>query len=119
MDQIAKQIGKLIDVVDMHDMTLGDHFERELALIKLYSDKADTDDLKQFCEQCGASVLDDSSRSFTVEYAGSTADVDQFVSGLERRSVIVALVSSGSLGISRGERVLAGGATPGALPSVQ
>ncbi|MEM7610437.1 MAG: acetolactate synthase small subunit [Pseudomonadota bacterium] len=119
LEQIAKQIGKLIDVVDMYDMTLGDHFERELALIKLHVASGDGDALNEYCAQCGANVLDDSDRSFTVEYAGSTADVDQFVAGLERRSDIVALVRSGSLGISRGERVLVGEATPAVAQRVE
>ena len=108
LEQIAKQVGKLIDIVDMHDMTLGDHFERELALIKLRAGDGDHAALLKYCENCGASILDDSVAAFTIEYAGATADVDQFVSGLARRGKIVALVRSGSLGISRGERVLAG-----------
>lgn len=115
LEQIAKQVGKLIDVVDMHDMTLGDHFERELALIKVRTDDSDFAELKAYCENRGAIVLDDKPVSFTLEFAGSTAAVDQFVVGLERRCDIVALVRSGSLGISRGERVLAAEQLPGAL----
>ncbi|MEM6809750.1 MAG: acetolactate synthase small subunit [Pseudomonadota bacterium] len=104
--QIAKQLNKLVDVVDMHDMTLGDHFERELALLKLVVRNTRT--LSEWCVSHGAAVLDDSAKSFTVEYAGGTADVDQFVAAIGRHGEVIVLVRSGSLGISRGERVLAG-----------
>ena len=104
--QIAKQVSKLVDVVDMHDMTLGDHFERELALLKLVTDN--TRALAEWCVSNNATVLDDSPRSFTVEYAGGTLEVDRFVAALGDQAEIIALVRSGSLGISRGERVLAG-----------
>jgi acetolactate synthase-1/3 small subunit len=119
LEQIAKQVGKLIDVVDMHDMTLGDHFERELALIKVRADDGDYNSLTAFCADSGAAVLDDNVLSFTVEFAGATADVDQFVAGLARRGTIVALVRSGSLGISRGERVLAGEKMPLAVAEAE
>ena len=108
--QIAKQVSKLIDVVDMHDMTLGDHFERELALLKLVSDDAES--LVAWCLSNAATVLDDSTQSFTVEYAGGNAEVDRFVAAIGQRARIIALVRSGSLGISRGERVLAGEVRP-------
>ncbi|MEM8546682.1 MAG: acetolactate synthase small subunit [Pseudomonadota bacterium] len=112
IDQIAKQMAKQIDVVDMYDMTLGDHFERELALIKLSRSAPDLASVQAYCEQHGAVVLDPSPASFTIEFAGATADVDAFVAGLQAHSDIVALVRSGALGISRGARVLAGEVTP-------
>ena len=84
LSQIAKQVSKLVDVVDMHDMTLGDHFERELALLKLVAGNA-----RALAEWC-----------------------DQFVAAIGRQADIIALVRSGSLGISRGERVFAGQVRP-------
>lgn len=108
IEQITKQISKLIDVVDMHDMTLGDHFERELVLVKIV-DSADAQPaLVEFCNDKGARVLDSNPKALTIEFAGSTASVDDFVGALSKRGNIGAMVRSGSLGISRGERVLEG-----------
>ncbi|MEL6368841.1 MAG: acetolactate synthase small subunit [Pseudomonadota bacterium] len=112
LEQIARQINKLVDVVDLHDMTLGDHFERELALIKLRVPMRDIDTVTKHCQSSGARVLDQHPGAFTVEYANATADVDRFVAGLTEYGTIVALVRSGSLGISRGATVLAGEAMP-------
>ncbi|MEO0574570.1 MAG: acetolactate synthase small subunit [Pseudomonadota bacterium] len=112
IDQITKQMSKQIDVVDMIDMTLGDHFERELALIKLRVPADTNDAVAAFCQTRDARVLDDTCAAFTVEFAGSTAEVDALVAELQQRADVLALVRSGSLGISRGARVLAGEMTP-------
>ena len=112
LEQISRQICKLIDVVDLHDMTLGDHFERELALIKLRVTVSSLDTVSAFCVDAGARVLDEHPGAFTIEYANATAKVDRFVAELLNHGTIVALVRSGSLGISRGATVLAGEAMP-------
>lgn len=112
IDQITKQMSKQIDVVDMIDMTLGDHFERELALIKLSVSSANINAVSELCNARGGRVLDDASDAFTIEFAGSTAGVDTLVAALQESAEVLALVRSGSLGISRGARVLAGEMTP-------
>lgn len=112
LEQITKQISKLIDVLDMHDMTLGDHFERELVLLKILDSADKHEALTSLCAGAGARVLDDNPSAFTIEFAGSTADVDAFVADLAKRGIIGAMVRSGSLGISRGERVLEGESLP-------
>lgn len=112
IDQIAKQIAKQIDVIDMYDMTLGDHFEREIALVKLSRRVPDIAAVQRFCNEHGASILDDSPASFTMELASSTAAVDRFIQGLESFCEIVALVRSGAVGISRGATVMEGEVTP-------
>lgn len=106
IEQVTKQISKLIDIVDMHDMTLGDHFERELVLVKLIGFVKSFDEVKSLCEQADVRVLDANPKAYTIEFAGSTADVDAFVARLIDLAEIGAMVRSGSLGISRGERVL-------------
>lgn len=112
LEQITRQISKLIDIVDIHDMTLGDHFERELVLIKLANSDQDHEALIALCEQHDARILDDNPAAFIIEYAASTADVDRFVDVLAQRADLAAMVRSGSLGISRGARVLTGEALP-------
>lgn len=112
IDQITKQMSKQIDVVDMVDMTLGDHFERELVLLKLGVSDGAVDAIAGHCEAAGARVLDDAQASFTIEYAGSTSSVDALVAQLQVQAEIIALVRSGSLGISHGSRMLDGEVTP-------
>lgn len=112
LEQIARQINKLVDVVDLHDMTLGDHFERELALIKLRVPVDSLETVLSYCRSTKARVLDEHPSAFTLEYAGATADVDEFIQSLLPHGHILSLVRSGSLGISRGATVLAAEAMP-------
>ena len=107
LEQIAKQISKLVDVVNLHDMTLGEHFERELALIKLRVPRDQVDSLQRQCERYGARLLDDRADSLTIEYAGATAEVDAFVATVTEHCEVIALVRSGTVGVSRGAQVLA------------
>ena len=67
IDQIEKQLGKLVDVVDLADMTKSDHIERELALFKLHVTNGAGARLKPVIEQFGARVLSDTDEHYTVE----------------------------------------------------
>lgn len=112
LEQIAKQMNKIVDVVDMHDMTLGEHFERELALIKLRGSEQQCLEIGALCREFGARVIDERPLAFTIEFAGSARDVDQLVARIEKMGEVIALVRSGTVGISRGERVLAAESLP-------
>ena len=106
ISQINKQLLKMVDVVNMADMTLGDHIERELALVKLRLAPADVGDMLKLCAQEGARVLDDAADNFTFELTGAANLVDDFVDRLIGRAEILAVVRSGPLAISRGQQVL-------------
>ncbi|MFS8608397.1 MAG: acetolactate synthase small subunit [Gammaproteobacteria bacterium] len=103
IDQITKQLGKLIDVVRITDMTSLDHIERELALLKL---KVDSDDgreaVARVVEQFDAKLLDDRSDHLTVELVGGSRDIDRFLERASRAARVVTVVRSGAMAISRG-----------------
>ncbi len=63
IDQIEKQLGKLVDVVDIVDMTKSDHIERELALFKLHVTNGGAQASVPIIEQFGARVLNERGRS--------------------------------------------------------
>src|SRR5210317_2322612 len=65
--QLNAQLAKLVDVVNIHDMTLGEHFERELAIVKV---KLGTGDLKKAVEvarRFDAEMLDEDTKSCTID----------------------------------------------------
>src|SRR5690606_66668 len=101
IDQITKQLGKLIDVVHIVDMTRTDHIERELALLKLALD-GDPSVLKGVLEQFDVRVLDDKGAQITVELVGGGQDIDRFIARVGRTARIVSVVRSGAMAISRG-----------------
>ena len=105
--QINKQLAKLIDVVAMADMTVGDHIERELGLLKLHLDAAALVEMRQRADNFGARVLDDHPEHFTLELTGSEQQLDGFIAALPRGATLLAVVRSGPLAISRGPQQLA------------
>jgi acetolactate synthase-1/3 small subunit len=102
IDQIEKQLGKLVDVVDIADMTKSDHIERELALFKLQVTHGSADKLVAIVEQVGARILSDAGEHYTVELVGGSQDIDRFLKRAAQVAEIVTLVRSGAMAVMRG-----------------
>jgi acetolactate synthase-1/3 small subunit len=103
IDQINNQLLKLVDVVNTADMTMDDHIERELLLMKV---RLNPGELPAIVESAGARVLDDSPETFTVELTGANDRMDEFIERVGGCSEIIAVVRSGAMAIARGHNVL-------------
>lgn len=106
INQITKQLFKLVDVVNIADMTLGDHIERELLLLKLRIPDAAADEVSEIVSQQGAKILDDAPANFTLEMIGTGGHIDQLIDKISGLAEILAVVRSGPLAIARGQQVL-------------
>ncbi len=106
IDQISKQLGKLVDVVNIIDMTDGDHIERELALFKLQLSAEDRKALTELVGEFGARILDDHEGHFTVELIGGSGEIDRFMTRFSDRVEILTVVRSGAMAVARGAPVL-------------
>lgn len=104
IQQIVNQLNKLIDVVRVEDMTLGEHLERELVLLKLRVRPQDTDGLRGYVVRTGGRVLDPALDGFVVELTASEAEINGFIRELAARAELLEVVRSGSLGVSRASR---------------
>jgi len=102
IDQIEKQLGKLVDVMELADMTKSDHIERELALFKLHVANGAGAKLKPVIEQFGARVLSDAGEHYTVELVGGSQDIDRFLKRSSQVADVVTLVRSGAMAVMRG-----------------
>jgi acetolactate synthase I/III small subunit len=100
IDQINKQLFKLVDVVNIADMTRDEHFERELLLMKVKLH--DGVSVADIVSAAGARVLDHSPANFTVELTGTGMQIDGFMATLGGRSEILAVARSGAMAIARG-----------------
>jgi acetolactate synthase-1/3 small subunit len=106
IEQITKQLNKLIDIVRLQDMTEGEHLEREMMLIKLrVSNHTEREEVTRFTDIFRGSIIDVSDESYTVELTGSSSKLDAFISNLGKIQVME-LVRSGVIGIARGEKIL-------------
>jgi acetolactate synthase-1/3 small subunit len=106
IQQIVNQLNKLVDVVNVEDMTGGEHLERELALLKLKVWSEKTDAVRGQVIRSGGRVLDPTPDGFIVELTASEAEINDFIVDLAREAELLEVVRSGSLGVSRTARPL-------------
>lgn len=104
--QLNAQLAKLVDVVNIHDMTLGEHFERELVILKIKLATGGLARVIQLCKSYDADVLDDAQASCTVQLTGRVAVVDEFVAAAAAIGKLQAVARSGSVAVSKGEVTL-------------
>ena len=105
VEQIKKQLNKLIDVVKLLDLSEGPHVEREMMLIKLRAMGPDREELKRLVDIFRAKVVDVTDASYVVELTGAPRKLDAFIRAVPK-GLIVEVVRSGPTGIARGEKGL-------------
>lgn len=106
IQQIANQLNKLVDVVNVEDMTRGEHLERELVLLKLKVRPDRTDAVRGYVVRTGGRVLDPALDGFVVELTASEAEVTAFIAELAQNGELLEVVRSGALGIGRNAKQL-------------
>ena len=104
--QLNAQLAKLVDVINIHDMTLGEHFERELALVKIKLGAGGVANAIGLAKRLGAEILDEAQVSCTLQLTGSVAEIDEFVNEAAKIGEISAVARSGSVALSKGEVTL-------------
>ena len=105
IEQITKQLNKLIEVVKLVDLSEAPHIERELMLIKVRATGKDREETKRLCDIFRGRILDVTDGTYSIELTGTGAKLDAFVQALDRTSILET-ARTGASGIARGERVL-------------
>lgn len=106
VEQITKQLNKLIDVVKLVDMTEGEHIEREMMLAKVDAHTTrNREEVKRLSDIFRAHIIDVSENTYTVELTGAGDKLDAFLEGLGDIPVLE-VVRSGVIGIARGQKAL-------------
>lgn len=105
IEQITKQLNKLIDVVKLVDLTEGAHVERDLMLIKVRATGEMREDVKRTTDIFRGQIIDVGPNVYTIQLTGTTDKLDSFVEAMADFDILE-VVRSGVAGISRGEKVL-------------
>jgi len=105
IEQITKQLNKLVDVVKLVDLTEGPHIERELLIIKVKANGAMRDEVKRLVDIFRGRIIDVTETTYTIELTGTSDKLDAFVQAVHGAG-IVEVVRSGVSGIARGEKNL-------------
>ena len=106
IEQIIKQLGKLVDVVNIIYMTDGDYIERELSMLKLSDNYTDEEALFELVNNYDAKIIDDSDGYLTIQIIDESSHIDKFIDCLSKISTILSVVRSGSMAVAKGKPVL-------------
>jgi acetolactate synthase-1/3 small subunit len=106
IEQITKQLNKLIDVVKLLDLTEGPHVERELMLIKVKAASgSQREEVKRLVDIFRGSIIDVTDKSYIIELTGDVCKLDAFIAALKGDDILET-VRSGITGIARGDKAL-------------
>lgn len=105
VEQVTKQLNKLIEVVKIIDLNEGNHIERELMLVKVRAVGVERDEMMRLTEIFRGSIIDVTNKSYTIELTGTSSKLEAFLESIDR-SAVLETVRTGACGIGRGEWVL-------------
>ena len=103
LEQINKQLNKLIDTIKVIDFTDTEYVEREMALVKVTAEEGTRAEVLRIVDIFRAKVVDVTSRSYTVEITGAPAKIDAVIDLLKPMG-IKELVRSGPVVLGRGPK---------------
>lgn len=105
IEQITKQLNKLIDVVKLIDLAESAHIERELMMVKVKTTDETREEIRSLTNIFRGRIIDVTPTTYVVEMTGTSDKLDAFIAAIDS-SNIIEVVRSGPTGISRGEKGL-------------
>ena len=105
IEQITKQLNKLIDVIKVVDLSEAAHIERELMLIKVRASGKDREEIKRMADIFRGRIIDVTETTYVIELTGSGSKLDSFIQAIDK-DMILETVRTGVSGIGRGDRIL-------------
>ncbi|MGL5633207.1 MAG: acetolactate synthase small subunit, partial [Azovibrio sp.] len=105
LEQITKQLNKLVDVVKVVDLSEAAHVERELMLIKVRATGKDREEMKRMADIFRGRIIDVTDSTYVIELTGPGSKLDSFINGLDS-GLILETVRTGVSGVGRGDRIL-------------
>jgi len=105
IEQITKQLNKLIDVVKLVDLTDGPHIEREMLLLKVTATGESREEIQRQVEILQGRIIDVTDTVYTLELTGESHKLDAFIEAIASDDILE-VVRSGVSGIGRGDRAL-------------
>jgi acetolactate synthase-1/3 small subunit len=105
IEQITKQLNKLIDVVKVVDLSEAAHIERELMLVKVRAAGKDREEMKRIADIFRGRIIDVTDSTYVIELTGNGSKLDAFLEAIGR-ALILETVRTGVSGIGRGDRIL-------------
>jgi len=105
IEQITKQLNKLIEVVKLVDLSNGDHIERELMLVKVRAIGPAREEFKRLADIFRGNIVDVTEKTYTIELTGPSTKLDALLEAIDR-NLVIEIARTGASGLGRGERSL-------------
>ena len=105
IEQITKQLNKLVEVVKVIDLTDGNHIERELMLVKVRAIGKDREEMTRMVDIFRGRIIDVTDSTYVIELTGNGSKLDAFIQAIDS-TLILETVRTGVSGIGRGDRIL-------------
>ena len=107
IEQITKQVNKLVDVLKVTELSTAPHIEQELMFVKLNaSTPVMRDEIIRTTEIFRGQIIDSTNKIYTVQLTGKKEKLNAFIRSIKQQSDIIETVRSGCVAIARGERAL-------------
>jgi acetolactate synthase-1/3 small subunit len=106
LEQIQKQLHKLIDVLKVQEVSEFDHIERELMLVKIRASGPNRAEVQRTADIFRGQIVDVTANQYTVQMAGDSDKLDAFVRAMSELTEVIEVARSGVVGMVRGERSL-------------
>ena len=104
LEQIEKQLHKLVDVFKVINLSDSEHVEREVMLIKVRAQGVAREELKRLTDIFRAQIVDVTTKSYIIQLTGTKDKLDAFVNTLKEEAVVIEIVRSGLVSLPRGEK---------------
>lgn len=104
LEQIEKQLHKLMDVFKVVNLSEQEHIEREIVLAKVRAVGSSRDEIKRLADIFRGQIVDVTPKSYTIQLSGTNDKVDAFISALKEETTLLEIVRSGLISVSRGEK---------------
>ncbi|MCS0352698.1 acetolactate synthase small subunit [Vibrio ordalii] len=106
LEQIQKQLHKLIDVLKVQEVSECEHIERELMMVKVKASGFARAEVKRTADIFRGQIVDVTAAQYTVQLTGTSEKLDAFIQALSEVTEVIEVARSGVVGIARGERAL-------------
>lgn len=106
LEQIEKQLHKLVDVLRVSELGQSAHVEREIMLVKVQATGDSRAEVKRNADIFRGQIVDVTSQHYTVQLTGTSEKLDAFLASMRDSVKIVEVARSGVVGLSRGDKVI-------------
>jgi acetolactate synthase-1/3 small subunit len=100
IDQIIKQLNKLVDVLEVRDFSEGEYVDRELVLVKVNVDSKTRAEIMQISDIFRAKIVDVQPKSLTIEITGNESKIEKFITVMKTFG-IAELTRTGKIALPR------------------